>query len=65
MLRKQWDSWRDGHPAEAKRLLRSSAIGVLVLLLVLLLFYPHGLYVIGVVTSITLIVSLLYADWRT
>ena len=65
MLRKQWDSWRDGHPAEAKRLLRGGAISILVLLLLLLLFYPHGLYVIGVVTSVALILALLYTDWKT
>jgi len=31
---------------------------------VLMIFYPHGLYLIGVVTLVLVAVALLHADWR-
>ncbi len=64
MLKDRLRAWREANPAEAKRLLRGSALGVLGALLVLLVFYPHGLYLLGVVTAVLIVVALLYADWR-
>jgi len=64
MLRDRWRTWREGNPADARRLLRGGALGVLGGLLVLMIFYPHGLYLLGVVTAVLLAVALLYADWR-
>ncbi len=46
-------------------MVRGSALTVLGVLLVLVIFYPHGLYVVGVVTLVLVAVALLYADWRT
>jgi len=64
MLRSRWQSWRGTNPEQARRLLRGSALTVLGVLLVLLVFYPHGLYLLGVVTLVLAAVALLYADWR-
>jgi hypothetical protein len=65
MLRNRWTSWREANPADARRVLRGGAVGVLIGLLVLMLFYPHGLYLLGVVTAVGVVIALLYADWRT
>ncbi len=65
MLRDRWRSWREANPADARRLLRGGALGSLIGLLVLMLFYPHGLYLLGVVTAIAVVIALLYADWQT
>ncbi len=64
MVRERWNAWRAANPAQASRLLRTSAVSVLVLLLALMIFYPHGLYLLGVVAVVVVAISLLYADWR-
>ena len=64
MLRNRWNAWRQASPADASRLLRTSAVSVLVLLVALMIFYPHGLYLLGVVAAVAIAISLLYADWR-
>ena len=64
MLREHWRGWREANPAEARRLLRGGALAVLVGLLVLMIFYPHGLYLLGVVTAVLVVILLLYADWH-
>jgi uncharacterized membrane protein len=64
MLSEQWRAWREANPATAKRLLRTSALTVLIGLLVLMIFYPHGLYLLGVTVAILAVIFLLYADWR-
>jgi hypothetical protein len=64
MLRSRWLTWREANPEQARRFLRGSALTVLGGLLVLMIFYPHGLYLIGVVTLVLVAVALLYADWR-
>lgn len=64
MLREHWRAWREANPAEARRLLRGGALAVLVGLLVLMIFYPHGLYLLGVVTAVLVVILLLYADWQ-
>ena len=64
MLRSRWQTWRAANPELARRLLRGGALSVLGVLLVLMVFYPHGLYLLGVVTLVLAAVALLYADWR-
>jgi hypothetical protein len=64
MLREHWRSWRQANPEQARRLLRGGALTVLGGLLVLMIFYPHGLYLLGVVTAVLVAVALLYADWK-
>jgi hypothetical protein len=64
MLRSRWHTWRGANPEQARRLLRGGALTVLGVLLVLMIFYPHGLYLLGVVTLVLAAVALLYADWR-
>jgi hypothetical protein len=64
MLRSRWLTWREANPEQARRFLRGSALTVLGALLVLMIFYPHGLYLIGVVTLVLVAVALLHADWR-
>ena len=36
----------------------------LVALLVLMVFYPHGLYLLGVVTAVLVALLFIYADWK-
>ena len=64
MIKDKWRAWREANPAEARRLLRGGAVGVLVALLILMIFYPHGLYLLGVVTAIMSVIGLLYLDWK-
>jgi hypothetical protein len=64
MLRSRWQTWRGANPEQARRLLRGGALTVLGGLLVLMIFYPHGLYLIGVVALVLLAVALQYADWK-
>jgi hypothetical protein len=63
-MNQRWQTWREAHPADARRLLRGGALSVLVLLAILMIAYPHGLYVLGVVTAIMVVIGLLYADWK-
>jgi hypothetical protein len=63
MLSDRWRAWREANPAEARRVLRGGALTVLIRLLVLMIFYPHGLYLLGVVTAVLMVILLLYADW--
>ena len=65
VLKDRLRAWREANPADAKRVLRGSALGVLGALLVLMIFYPHGLYLLGVVTAVGVVVGLLWVDWRT
>lgn len=64
MVRERWKAWRAANPAEASKVLRTSAVSVLVLLVALMIFYPHGLYLLGVVAAVVIAISLLYADWH-
>jgi hypothetical protein len=64
MLGERWRAWREANPADARRLLRGGAVADLVALLVLMVFYPHGLYLLGVVIAVLVALRLLYADWK-
>ena len=64
MLGERWRAWREANPADARRLLRGGAVADLVWLLVLMVFYPHGLYLLGVVIAVLVALRLLYADWK-
>ena len=64
MFSDRWRAWRAANPADARRLLRGGAVSDLVALLVLMVFYPHGLYLLGVVTAVLLALLFIYADWK-
>jgi hypothetical protein len=64
MFSDRWRAWREANPADARRLLRGGAVSDLVALLVLMVFYPHGLYLLGVVTAVLVALLFIYADWK-